>query len=249
MSASTITGAIVLIAAGALLLIFIVWRKRVPASLRRIRAYDRLNRDVGLSVESGKRLHISLGRGDLLTARNASAFAGLAMLRQIVERASVSDRPPVVTSGDSALTILSQDALRAGYSAAGAEEDFRVSAGRLTGLSPFAYAAGALPIARDEGVSTHIIIGDLGVESALIADAAERQGASLVAMSDGLSAQALLYAAAPDPLVGEELFAAGAYSGAGTSHEASLNAQDVLRWLIIMIMLAGAALTILGVNF
>jgi len=146
------------------------------------------------------------------------------------------------------LTILSQDTSQSGYRAAGAEEGFRVTAGRLTGLSPFAYAAGTLPIARDDNVSAHMLIGDLGAESALIADAADRQNASLIAASDNLSAQAIFYAAAQDPLIGEELFAAGAYTGAGASHEASLNVQDVLRWLVIIIILVGAALTVLGLG-
>ncbi|MCC6298047.1 MAG: hypothetical protein IT314_02025 [Anaerolineales bacterium] len=249
MTISAIVGFMALLLIAVLFLAFTAWRKRTPASLRRIEAYDRLNREVGLAVENGTRLHISLGRGNLFTPRGGSALAGLAMLRRIAERTSVSDRPPIVTSGDASLTILSQDTSQSGYRAAGAEEQFRVTAGRLTGLSPFAYAAGTLPIARDDNVSSHIVIGDLGAESALIAEAADRQNASLIAASDNLSAQSIFYAAAQDPLIGEELFAAGAYTGAGASHEASLNVQDVLRWVVIAIILVGAALTILGLGF
>lgn len=249
MNISTIIGFALLVIVAILFLAFTAWRRRTPASLRRIEAYDRLNRDVGLAVENGTRLHISIGRGNLLTARGGSALAGLAMLRRIAERTSVSDRPPIVTSGDASLTILSQDTSQSGYHAAGAEEQFRVTAGRLTGLSPFAYAAGTLPIARDENVSSHVVMGDLGAESALIAEAADRQNASLIAASDNLSAQSVFYAAAQDPLIGEELFAAGAYTGAGPSHEASLNVQDVLRWIVIAVILVGAALTILGYGF
>lgn len=249
MNISGVGGLIVLILAAILLLAFTAWRKRTPASLRRIEAYDRLNKEVGLAVENGKRLHISLGRGNLFTARGGSSLAGLALLRRIAERASVSDRPPIVSSGDASLTILSQDTSQSGYHAAGADEGFRVTSGRLTGLSPFAYAAGTIPIARDENVSAHVLIGDLGAESALIAEAADRQSASLIAASDSLSAQAILYAAAQDPLIGEELYAAGAYTGAGASHEASLNAQDVLRWLVIVVILLGAVITLLGFGF
>ncbi|MCC6300599.1 MAG: hypothetical protein IT314_15005 [Anaerolineales bacterium] len=249
MTIALIVGLIVLLISGVLLLAFTAWRRRMPASLRGIKAYDRLNREVGLAVENGTRLHISLGRGSLFTARGGSALAGLAMLRHISERTSVSDRPSIVTAGDASLTILSQDTAQSGYRAAGAEEIFRVTSGRLTGLSPFAYAAGTISLARDEGVSAHMIVGDLGAESALIVEAADRQNASLVAASDNLSAQSIFYAAAQDPLIGEELFAAGAYTGAGAAHEASLNVQDVLRWLVVIVILVGAALTILGFGF
>lgn len=239
----------ILIVAAILLFLLTLWRRRSPATFRPIDAYDRLNREVGLAVENGTRLHISLGRGNLFTSRGGSALAGLAMLRRIAERTSVSDRPPIVTSGDAALTILSQDTSQSGYRAAGAEEQFRVTAGRMTGLSPFSYAAGTIPVTRDEYVSANIVIGDLGAESALAADAADRQDASLIAASDNLSAQSIFYASAQDPLIGEELFASGAYVGAGPSHEASLQVQDVLRWILILAMLGGGLLKLLGFGF
>jgi hypothetical protein len=232
--------------AAVLLLGLTVWRRRSPAALRPIDAYERLNRAVGLAVENGTRLHISLGRGSLFTARGGSALAGLAMLRRLAERTSASDRPPIVTSGDAALAILSQDTLHSGYRAAGAEEQYRFSTGRLTGLTPFSYAAGAMAVEHDENVSANVVIGDLGAESALIAETSDRENSSLIAASDDLSAQAIFYASAQEPLIGEELFAAGAYIGSGAAHEASLQVQDILRWLIIAAILAGSLLKFMG---
>jgi len=234
--------------AALLLLGLTLWRRRSPATLRPIEAYERLNRAVGLAVENGTRLHISLGRGNLFTARGGSALAGLAMLRRLAERTSASDRPPIVSSGDASLAILSQDTLRSGYRAAGAEEQYRFSTGRLTGLTPFSYAAGTIPIEHDENVSANVVIGDLGAESALIAEASDRENSSLTAASDDLSAQAIFYASAQEPLIGEELFAAGAYVGAGAAHDASLQVQDILRWLIIVAILAGSLLKFIGMT-
>lgn len=232
--------------AAVLLLALTFWRRRSPGSLRLIDAYERLNRSVGLAVENGTRLHISLGRGNLFTARGGSALAGLAMLRRLAERTSVSDRPPIVTSGDASLAILSQDTLQSGYRVAGAEDQYRFTTGRLTGLTPFSYAAGTIPTIHDENVSANIFIGDFGAESALLAEASDRENTSLIAASDNLAAQSVFYASSQEPLIGEELFAAGAYVGAGASHEASLNVQDILRWLIILAIIIGAGLKILG---
>lgn len=236
----------VLLLAAILFVALTLWRRRSPAAFRIIDAYERLNRSVGLAVENGTRLHVSLGWGNLFTGRGGSALAGLAMLRRLAQRTSVSDRPPVVTSGDASLAILSQDTLQAAYRAAGAEEQYRFSTGRLTGLTPFSYAVGALPTIHDENVSANIVLGYLGAEAALLAEASDRQNASLIAASDNLSAQSVFYASAQEPLIGEELFAAGAYVGAGASHDASLNVQDILRWLIILAIVIGAGLRILG---
>jgi hypothetical protein len=189
--------------------------RKLPTALRPIEAYERLTRSVGLAVEDGTRLHISLGRGSLFTSRGASALAGLAMLYKLTERTSLSDRPPVVTSGDASLAILSQDTLQSGYRAAGAEEQYRPSTGRLTGLTPFSFAAGTIPVMKDEEISTNIFLGDFGTEAALLTDAAERENTTMIAASDSLSAQSVFYATSQDPLIGEELFAAGAYVGAG----------------------------------
>jgi len=240
---------IIVIIAALLLVAFTLLRRRSPAVLRHIEAFERLSHAIGLAVENGTRLHISLGRGNLFTARGASALAGLAMLRRLAERTSVSDRPPIVTSGDASLSILSQDTLQAGYKAAGAEEQYRATTGRLTGLTPFSYAAGTIPVTRDENVSANVVLGDFGAEAALLAEAADRENTHLIAASDNLSAQSVLYAAAQDPLIGEELFASGAYVGAGPSHEASLHVQDVLRWLIIIVILIGALLRFVGASF
>lgn len=237
----------VLALAAILLLLFFVMRRKSPAALRRIAAYEQLTRAVGLAVENGTRLHFSLGRGSLSTTRGGSALAGLAMLRRLTERTSLSDQPPVVTSGDASIAILSQDTLQSGYRAAGAEEQYRFSTGRLAGLTPFSYAAGTMPVVHDENVSANVFLGDMGPEAALLTEAAERENSTLIASSDNLSAQSVFYAYSQEPLIGEELFAAGAYMGAGPAHDASLNVQDVLRWVVILGILGGSVLKLLGV--
>lgn len=237
----------IILFAAFLLLVISLWKRKSPAPFREIPAFTRLIRTLGLSIEDGKRLHISLGHGSLMDARGGSAFAGLAMLRIIAERTSVSDMPSVASSGDPTLGLLTQDTVQAGYQAAGVEELYIPTTGRVTGLTPFSYAAGAMHIAPNENVSTNILIGHFGPEAGLIADVGDKEHVTLIGASDNLTGQAVLYASSPDALIGEELFAAGAYLGAGRSHTASLTVQDILRWLIVLGLLGGAAAKFLGV--
>lgn len=237
----------VLISAG--LILFFTWfgRRRTSFTLRDIPAFASLERAFGLSVEAGKRLHVSLGRGGILGFPAASALVGLSVLGRIARFASVSDRPPMATSGEGALGILSQNTLQSTSQLAGAGGQYDPSSGQVTGLTPFAYAAGTLPIIFDEQVSAHILAGNFGSEVALIADAAERSQSLTLAGSDNLPAQAVLYAAVDEPLIGEELYAAGAYIHAGPVHTASLHMQDVLRWVVVLAILIGVALKLAGV--
>jgi hypothetical protein len=225
---------------GFLLFVISLWKRKSPAKLREIPALTQLYRALGLSIEDGTRLHISLGYGGLLDARGGSALAGLAILRHIAERTSVSDMPSVASAGDPALGLLTQDTLQAGYQAAGAEELYVPTTGRVTGLSPFGYAAGAMNISQNENVSTNIMIGHFGPEAALLTEASDRENVPVIGASDNLVGQAVLFANTQDALIGEELFATGAYLGAGPTHVASLTVQDILRWLIIVVLLGGA---------
>lgn len=220
-------------------------RKSTPV-FREIPAFARLRKAIGLAVEEGSRLHISLGRGGLTTPQSAAELAGLEMLRRVAELTSASDRPPVATSGDGAIAILSQDALQASGQAV-LSTGYDATAARLTGLTPFSYAAGVLPVMRDENVSANVLMGNFGIEVALLTDAAERGNTSTMAGSDNLPAQAVLYASAQDPLIGEELYAAGAYIKARPFHTASLIVQDILRWLVVIVILVGAILKLAGV--
>lgn len=231
----------------ALMVLFIVYeRSHQGRPLRPIPAFERFKREIGLAVEAGKRLHITLGRGGLTGQEAGSALIGLQVLERVSRTASISDKPPVTTSGDGSLAILSQDTSRAVARSMGVESQYDPSAGRLSGLTPFAYAAGTIPVILDEQVAATIVAGHLGSEVALITDAAERNGSLTLAGSDNLSAQAVIYATAEEPLIGEELYAAGAYLNAGPAHQASLRAQDIIRWVLIIIILAGSALKLIG---
>ena len=229
-----------------LLLVLSSLQRKSPPRLRTIPALTRLYRAIGLSVEDGTRLLIGLGNTSLLTGNAGAPFAGLAMLRHLTERTSLSDRPPVAVAGEAPLALLAQDTLEAGYQSAGAGEYYQPSMGRVTGLTPFSSTVGTIPILQDEGVSAAVFMGHFGVEAALLADAAERNNALTVGSSDDLAGQAVWYASAPETLIGEELFAASAYIGATPAQTASLTVQDIVRWVLIAVLIGGSAAKLLG---
>jgi Domain of unknown function (DUF6754) len=236
---------IVLISAVLLVVFSLLHRKTTPV-FRDIPAFTRMRHAVGRVVEDGTRLHVSLGRGSLVTPQSASGLAGLLLLRRLAELTSAGDNPPIATSGDPAVAILSQDTLQAA-SQVTAQGAYDPTSGRLTGLTPFSYAAGAITTIRDENISANVLMGYFGVEAGLLTDAAERENTFTLAGSDNLTAQAVLYASAQEPLIGEELFASGAYTDAGGLHNSSLTMQDILRWSIVAIILIGGFLTLIGV--
>lgn len=238
---------LIVIVSAILVGVFAFLQRKSAPPFREIASIARLRRAVGLAVEEGTRIHFSIGRGSLSNATGASAIAALNALERISEQTSLSDHPPIASTGDSALTLIAQQTLLDAYKNAAAEDQFDATSGRLTGLTPFSYAAGAIPIIRDEKVSTNVFIGHFGVEIALLNDAAERNDAFVLSASDSLPAQAVLFASSPDALIGEELYAASAYIKPSPAHTASLTVQDILRWVITGTLILGSILKVAGV--
>jgi hypothetical protein len=238
----------VLLGGGLIVILAIAGRNRPGRQLRNIPAIVRLRRSVGLTVEAGQRLHISLGRGEIIGMEAASALVGLSMQERIARAASVSDRPPVSTTGNGAIGILSQDTFSGAYRSIGAEAQYDPTLARVVGLTPFSYAAGVMPVIHDEHIASNVFVGHLGIEAALINEAAERTGSLVVAGTDNIPGQAVLFAAAQEPLIGEEVFAGGAYLGAGPTHESSLRAQDIMRILVAALIVIAIILRLSGLD-
>ena len=236
---------VVLIFFGLMIAVATLIRQREAPKLREIAAFKRLGRAIGLAVEAGSRLHVSLGRGQMLSRQSAIGFVGLSILDRIGRSTSISDRPPIATSGEGTLGILTQDSQRITAKYLGVESD--PTRGRITGVTPYSYAAGTLSFIEEEEIGANLLIGSFGNEVALITDAAERKEGMTLGGTDNLAGQAVLFAAAQEPLIGEESYAGGAYLGAGRMHIASLYVQDIVRWVLIGFILLGALLKLFGV--
>jgi hypothetical protein len=226
-----------------LILLFSFWGRNNPRrALRSIPAFHQLRRTIELSVEDGSRIQISLGRGGILGPESAAAFAGLTLLRQVADIAADSDQPPIATTGDGIILLLAQDTLRHSYQRLGISDHYHLRLAQTTGLTPFSYAAGTLPRILDRNVSSTALAGSFAAEAGLLTAATHLSGGFSLGGSENLSGQAILFASADQPLIGEELFATGAYMDAGATHQASLRAQDVLRWVVIMMLILSAVI-------
>ncbi len=242
-----LVGLAIVIISAVLLAVIVLTLGRIHPSFRKIAVFSQAMRFVRYVAEDGTRIHFSVGNGDTLTQTGSSGLVGLAVIRRLGDFASLSDRPPIATSGNGVLNLLTTDVLQSANDFNPEPEPFRKNSVRVTGLSPMAYTAGVLPTIRDEKISSNIMIGNFGPEIGLIVEAAARQNAGMIAASDNLTAQSVLFASMKNtPPIGEELYAAGAYTESNSFHTASLLLQDIFRWLIILALLVGAALKLAG---
>ncbi len=232
--------------AGLIVLFSWMFRKTKP-HWREIPVIQALKKQVGLAVEDGSRLHLSIGRSDLLTPESMAAVSALSSFQKIARNTLQGDEPPVISAGDSTLAVLAQDTLKSASVPEFENPEIFILQGRLSGLTPFSYAAGLMDEITHPNVSSNVFIGHYGAEIGLLTARAEHNGQFIMAASDDLASQAVAYASVPDPLIGEELYALSAYVGDTPVHNASLRVQDLLRWFIVLALLTGAILYLVGI--
>lgn len=247
-SIETNIGLILLIITTFALLFSSMRQKRTGKSpaFRRIATISKFKRSIGMSIEDGTRIHVSLGNASLTQPASSTAFIGLKTLRQIGELSSNSDNPPIASSGDGALALLSQDTLHDVALQTHTTELFQSENGHLAGPTPMTNAVGALLNINDPEVKTNVLIGNYGSEAGLLSTASQEKGALTIAASDSLTAQATFFATVEQPLIGEELFAIPAYLYSEPMQNASLQIQDLLRGLVILILLVGAVVKLVA---
>jgi len=235
---------------GGMIVIFAALAQRKgakPRGIRRIEAYESLPATVGAAVETGRRIHISLGSGTIGEVNTAATISGLGVLDQVASVAAVSDKPPIVTTADGAAMLLAQDTLRGVYSRQNASEQYDPLSAQVAGLTPLGFGAALPGVLSDEMVAGTVLIGSVGQEAVLLAEAGRRAGVTTVAGSDLPAAQAVLFATADQPLVGEDLFAGNAYINRRPAHVASLRAQDWMRLIIGAAIVIGVLLKTLRI--
>ncbi|MCI0395472.1 MAG: hypothetical protein L0332_02265 [Chloroflexi bacterium] len=228
---------VVLVSAVSLALGYLFWRRLrsgQEVGLRPLRGIAALKGQIGRAVENGRTVHVTLGRGSLASTLNPTSVAALAALDYLAADGAASGVPPLVTVGEGTLLPAAQDSLRGAYKAAGRPGDFSTSQAEFIASDefPFAYAAGVTSESRQANVGSNLLAGRFGAELALITEASVRTNVEQVIASDNPVALGVAAAMTEELLIGEELFAAGAYLQGRPDQIASLQTQDVLRLIV-----------------
>ncbi|MBF6614217.1 MAG: hypothetical protein IVW55_13915 [Chloroflexi bacterium] len=219
--------------------------------LRRIPAYDATRTGLARAAETGHAVHTSPGTGRVGAAgiSTASTLAGLATVESMARVSAITGAPVQATTNDAVAFSLTDSALRRGYQRAGWPlEGERDGARFLTHNDPLAYVAAAAEVVNQQKVTHAVMAGQFGPEVLLLTEAQRRTGAQQIAGSSEHQGLAILFITTEYPLLGEEIFASGAYLEQRTTNIATLLAQDGLRWVIVALILIGFILTNIGID-
>lgn len=242
-------GALIIIFMIVLILFFTQWIKRGNTIyLRHIPSLDGVLHLVSQAVESGQRIHFSLGTGRLTDSSSATTLAGLAVLDQIAQRGCGSGAAPVVTVADPLVMYAAQDSLRQAYAQSGRPKEFQASQVELVAPQPTIYALGASMHLHPKETAANLMIGSFGSEALLLAEPAAQYNITQLAGTDDPQAMAMLVAAADSPVIGEEVYAIPAYLSRKPAQLASLRAQDMMRVGVAALIIIATLLRTIGVS-
>ena len=216
---------------------------------REIGAYNALPQMVGLSIEAGRPLLVSTGASTIGDERTILALAALNLTYYTTKEIAISDQPPIVVTNQALIVPLASDMLKRAYLASGRQPRPRPANVRWYGTlqkQSLVFAAMLAVTMESEHVTGSVLLGNFGAEVGLVLGAAQRKSVMTIAGSDDIVGQAVAFAMADNPLIGEDIFTPASYLGGGSSERGSLIAQDFLRGVLIAGILVIALVEVAG---
>jgi hypothetical protein len=238
---------------GILLIAFVLIYSRLQRGgalpvVRPLPALNALHALTERAIEEGRATHIALGTGTLAGEHAAETLVGLSAMSHLAEQARRANQIPVVTTADPAVQLIAGDVLAhdAPIPAVLARDNARFIA-----PNAIAYGAGTRAVMQDEQLGLTAILGDIGDDYLYLAATHPGGGNSFhppeVAGTTRPETLPLVQLSARHPLLGEELFAYGAYLGKDMQQWAGVILQDVVRWGVVAVVIIGAIVaTVLG---
>jgi hypothetical protein len=225
----------------AVLLLFFTARVRAGQQpyLRQISAFESLKGFAGRAVEAGRPLHLSLGIGSMANATTADSLAGLYVLNYLAEQSATTGTHPTVSMADPTVMLFAQNELRTTH--LNNPQGLETAYNNVFWIAPqpAAYAAGVMSLLSVDDVEANVMVGRFGDEYLLMGETAARRNMDHIGGTSDPNTLPFIYASAQDLLMGEEIYATGAYLQRRVSHIGSLLAQDTMRWIIFLVILGG----------
>lgn len=211
--------------------------------LRPISGYTALQNVVSQSVETGYPVHVSVGVRGIGQQSIAQTLAGLGVLEHLAQQTAEYDAAPLVSVADGTALAAAQDVLRRASARRGQAKKLDPYQVRMIAPEPTAYASGVMGLLSRERLWANVMNGVFGDEYLLMGETAARKEIQQVAGSGNPQSLPFMMVSADHTLIGEEMFAAGAYLSGLAYHIASLVLQDWMRTIIILIILVGVVLS------
>jgi len=222
---------------------------RINVVLRRMAGLDAIEEAVGRATEMGRPVHFSPGIGGITDATAPQTYAALECMAYVTGLCAKYNAELIVTIRQPQVFPLAEEVVRQGYLSAGKADLMKEDTVRFLSSDQFAYAAGAQGIMHREQVAANIMLGGFWAESLFLAESGSQIGAIQIAGTANMHQIPFFVAACDYALIGEELYAGGAYLSQDKIKLGSIAAQDYIKLATLAVVILGVLMRTAGSSF
>jgi hypothetical protein len=223
----------------ALVLIMISRAKaglKIP-EIYKVAGLDAMDEAIGRATEMGRPVHYGPGIGDL---QNAQTLASFGIMGYVARQCAKYDTPIIVTNRQAVVYPITEEIVRQAYAQEGKNDMFQPDNVRFYSEDQFGYATAVVGMLNRERPAAQMLIGAFWAESLIFAEVGSQVGSIQIAATAQTSQLPFFVAACDYTLLGEEMYAAGAYLTKDPVLMGNLIAQDWGKMTAAAIVLIGA---------
>jgi hypothetical protein len=223
--------------------------KEGKITIRRIPGLDAIEEVVGRAVEMGRPIFDIIGMGTFTDIYATQTIAGLSILSYVSTLSARLGAELVAPQASVDVMPVAAEIVRESYRIEDKLDELDIDE-QLPYLSgtQFAWASGIIGMASRMRPAGNIMIGPFWAESMMFAETFDRVGAMQVGGTARMYQIPFFAALCDYVLIGEEIFAAGAYVSGDPQQIGSIAAQDWYKLTAMVLGILGALLATAGVT-
>jgi hypothetical protein len=217
-------------------------KKQIP--IRKLPPLEHLEEAVGRALEMGRPVFFCPLNALVVSAEVGQTLSAMSVLRHLSRITAKLGVPLYATVGRSEALSLLEGAIESGYVLENKKDDYKPE--NIQFLSG-AYRAGTMDLIHQIKPAATILMGAAYGETLLIAESGAKVGALQIGGSARVANLSFLVALCDYTLIGEELYAAGAYLSQDPSLLGSIRGQDYMKIMGLFLLVIGFVLFNLGI--
>lgn len=214
-----------------------------PLFIRKIAGLNAVDEAIGRATEIGRKVLYVPG---IQSVSDIQTVASLAILGHVARATARYGTDLDVPNRDPLTFVSARETVRSAYLAEGRPDLYREEMVNYVTYDQFAYTAAVSGRMVREKPAANFLIGHFFAESLILAETGQASGAIQIAGTADPSQLPFFVAACDYTLIGEELYAAGAYLSREPVLLGSIRGQDIAKGLLLLFGIVGIVAATFG---
>jgi hypothetical protein len=242
-----------------LILLIVIWvtayitinlaKKGRKVTVKRLPGLDAIDEAMGRATEMGKPVMMIPGMAGInSTTATGDQIAGFSVLNYVATQTAKLDIPLITAVGSYINLPFAEDAVKSAYISEGREEAYKPEYVRFVAQGQYAVGAAVMGILARERAAANIMVGYFWSESLALAEAGATVGAIQLGATSNSTQIPYFVACCDYTLIGDEIFAAGAYLSKDPQQLGSLEGGDISKAIVLALIVLTALTLLMGSN-